>query len=89
MDKAKLNEAVERYLNGAGELPGLDFADAAAAHDRFLLHAAKRLLKSFAPDRRQDGMEDFLLALRNYLLSMQGDTQNFQSIRALPIQPLR
>ena len=73
MDKAKLNEAVERYLNGAGELPGLDFADAADAHERFLLHAAKRLLKSFAPDRRQDGMEDFLLALRNYLLSMQGD----------------
>jgi len=72
MDKAKLNEAVERYLNGAGELPDLDFAAAADAHERFLLHAAKRLLKNFALDRRQGGRDDFLLALRNYLLSMQG-----------------
>ena len=73
MDKAKLNEAVERYLNGAGDPPILDFADAADAHERFLLHAAKRLLKSFAPERRQDGMEDFLLSLRSYLLTLQGD----------------
>ena len=71
MDKTKLNEAVERYLNGAGDPPILDFAAAADAHERFLLHAVKRLLKSFAPDRRQDGRDDFLLALRNYLLSMQ------------------
>ena len=81
LDKAKLNEAVERYLNEAGDLPDLDFAAAADAHERFLLHAVKRLLQSFAPARWQGGRDDFLLALRNYLLTMQGKIR----VDAVPI----
>lgn len=71
MDKQKLNLLVEQYLNNNKKLD-CDFDSGLNAHDRFLLHTIKRLCHSFDLQKTSfAGNADFLLALRDYLLTFQ------------------
>ena len=67
-----MNAALEAYLSGQGERPAFLDAAPADAHERFLLRAAKRLVRSYELHRAHEcGHDDLMLALRNYLLTMQ------------------
>ena len=71
MDKQNLNILVEQYLNEQENL-NIDFDCGSTAHDRFLLHTIKRLCRAYDLQKRGDAENaDFLLALRDYLLTFQ------------------
>ncbi len=71
MDKQKLSLWVEDYLNCNSALE-LDFESGADAYERFLLHTIKRLCRAYELlILETKGKGDFLLALRDYLLTFQ------------------
>lgn len=71
MDKQKLISCVEEYLNGT-EITLCGFEIGANAHDQFLLHTAKRLCHAYDLFCSHiAGKGDFLLALRDFLLTFQ------------------
>lgn len=71
MDKLKLNLLVEKYLNDY-ETRACDFDVKSNSHDRFILHTAKRLCRTYDLYRTNTcGIDDFLIALRDYLLTLQ------------------
>lgn len=72
MNKNELNNFVEDYLNGKNSNIEVDFSTAENPHDQFVLHTAKRLINCFSlfKGARCD-MPDLLIALRDYLLTLQ------------------
>ena len=72
MNKNELNNFVEDYLNGKTSNIEVDFSTAENPHDQFVLHTAKRLINCFSlfKGARCD-MPDLLIALRDYLLTLQ------------------
>lgn len=71
MDKQKLIIWVEDYIN-ADTTCVFDFSNFSNAHERFLLHTAKRLCRAFDLFKKDVAYkDDFLLALRNYFLVFQ------------------
>ena len=66
MKEWEMNAALEAYLSGQGERPAFLDAAPADAHERFLLRAAKRLVRSYELHRAHEcGHADLMLALRN------------------------
>ena len=71
MDKQKLILWVEKYLNEAGT-PMCNLENGSNAHDQFLLHTVKRLCRAFDLFcSHTAGKEDFLISLRDFLLTFQ------------------
>lgn len=72
MDKNKLNKLVEDYLNEKTDHLEVDFSLAENSHDQFVLHTVKRLSNTFSLYKSTKcGMSDLLIALRDYLLTLQ------------------
>lgn len=74
MDKETAKRLIEEYLNGQRtELP-IDYECFDTSYDRFLLHTIKRLQVGYdLYVRGECGLNDFLIALRDYLLTYQTD----------------
>ena len=74
MDKTTIKCLVEEYLNGQREELGIDYEKYDTAYDRFLLHTIKRLQVGYDLFvHNQCGLNDFLIPLRDYMLTFQTD----------------
>lgn len=74
MDKATIKCLVEEYLNGQREELDIDYDKYDTAYDRFLLHTIKRLQVGYDLFvHNQCGLNDFLIPLRDYMLTFQTD----------------
>lgn len=69
MDYKNICRLVEDYLNGSASSLPIDFEAGQNALERFRLHTIKRLQRAFTLfSSNVDYLQDFLLALRDYLL---------------------
>ena len=74
MDKTTIKCRVEEYLNGQREELDIDYEKYDTAYDRFLLHTIKRLQVGYDLFvHNQCGLNDFLIPLRDYMLTFQTD----------------
>lgn len=74
MDKTTIKCLVEEYLNGQREELDIDYEEYDTAYDRFLLHTIKRLQVGYDLFvHNQCGLNDFLIPLRDYMLTFQTD----------------
>ena len=82
MDKEYIKTCVEEYLGSRRESIEINYDDYDNSYERFLLHTVKRLQMTYDLLRKQECESgDFLLALRDYLLTYQTEvTLNFMDI---------
>lgn len=74
MDRDTLIFQMERYLNGVQDSVDVDCDFGMSAAERFRLNTSKRLRNAWMLYRREPTYkEDFLLALRDYLIAMETD----------------
>ena len=74
MDKTTTKRLIEEYLNGQRTELSIDYEEFDTSYDRFLLHTIKRLQVGYDLFvQGQCGLNDFLIALRDYLLTFQTD----------------
>ena len=74
MDKISIKRLVEEYLNGERTELSIDYDDYDTSYNRFLLHTIKRLQVGYdLYVQNQCGLDDFLIPLRDYLLTFQTD----------------
>ena len=72
MDKEYIKTCVEEYLGSRRESIEINYDDYDNSYERFLLHTVKRLQMTYDLLRKQECESgDFLLALRDYLLTYQ------------------
>lgn len=74
MDRDTLIFQMERYLNGVQDSVDVDCDFGTSAAERFILNTGKRLRNAWILYRREPAYkDDFLLALRDYLIVMETD----------------
>lgn len=74
MDRDTLIFQMERYLNGVQDSVDVDCDLGTSAAERFILNTGKRLRNAWILYRREPAYkDDFLLALRDYLIVMETD----------------
>ncbi len=74
MDIITIKALVEDYLNDRTSEMSLDYEVYSDSYERFLLHTVKRLQVSFDLfTQSKCGINDFLISLRDYLLTFQTD----------------